>query len=95
VSFEGNVIHITDGVAGEKPKLIFVLGQNATPSIDGKHAHINAPGAVLDLTSQGISTWRIEPREYSKRFGSKVPTACLAADIVERQANTMIKLEKE
>jgi len=92
VSFESGQIVIEDRVAGSDAELVFVLGPDVEVSLSACEAKLSLNESRLVLRSEGLEPWRVEPGEFSPRFGWRVPTKRLCARFVDITSTTRLAL---
>lgn len=76
---DNSVVTVLDKVSGEKPESVLVLHPTANVELQRSLAWVSVGEWQARITSTGLNEWRLEPGEYSPRFGHKVPTNRLCA----------------
>lgn len=92
VALVGDRLRIEDRVRGEGPELVFVLHPGARVELDGARARVIVGQTRAQFAAQGIDGWRLEPGEYSPRFGQRQETRRLVAAIKGAVCTTEIEV---
>jgi hypothetical protein len=91
VVMAGHTVVIEDLVAGSGAELSFPLAPGAEVAFDGARATARNGALTAAFEATGIEGWRVEPMEFSARFGERVPALRLAATLDGPSCRTTIR----